>query len=168
VPTPQFIQINKYPNRRLYDQTRSKHITHDELYDLVVAGHTVMVTDSKSGADITNLVLAQALIEKTPEKFGAFPPELLHLLIRASDQMIRGMASGWFAQMMKGLGGMTGGTNTASGATTPPWMPGVGLPWGSPALAPQPTAQMDAVADLQARMEAMMREINDLKGGKRS
>jgi len=163
VPAPQLIQINKYPNRRLYDQTRSRHITHDELYDLVVAGHTVMVTDSKSGADITNLVLAQALIEKTPEKFGAFPPELLHLLIRASDQMIRGMASGWFAQMMKGMEGMGG---AAPGATTPPWMPGAGIPWGTPASQPGP--QPDPVADLQARMEAMMREINDLKGGKRS
>ena len=163
MPTPQLIQVNKYPNRRLYDQTRSKHITHDELYDLVVAGHTVMVTDSKSGADITNLVLAQALIEKTPEKFGAFPPELLHLLIRASDQMIRGMASGWFAQMMKGMGGAAGG---GAGATSPPWMPGVGLPWGAPAQQPKP--QADPVADLQARMEAMMREISDLKGGKRS
>src|SRR5262245_21455895 len=100
MPDPQLIQVRKYPNRRLYDQTRSRHLTHEELYDLVVAGHTVSGTDSKSGRDITNLVLAQALIERSPEKFGAFPPEVFHLMIRASEQMIRGFGSTWFAQMM--------------------------------------------------------------------
>ena len=44
MPDPQLIQVKKYPNRRLYDQTRSRHMTHEELYDLVVAGHTVSVT----------------------------------------------------------------------------------------------------------------------------
>lgn len=160
MPDPQLIQVNKYPNRRLYDQTRSRHITHDDLFDLVVAGHTVMVTESKTGTDITNLVLAQALIERSPEKFTAFPPEVLHLMIRASEQMLRGMASGWFAQIMKGMGSMSAGVPGA-GAATPPWMAGAGLGWGAPQAGPAP---VDAVADLRARMEAMMRELADLKG----
>jgi polyhydroxyalkanoate synthesis repressor PhaR len=161
MPDPQLIQVNKYPNRRLYDQTRSRHITHDELYDLVVAGHTVMVTESKTGADITNLVLAQAVIERSPEKFAAFPPEILHLMIRASEQMLRGMASGWLAQMMKGMGGMPG-AGAATSATTPPWTPPAGFGWPMPGAATGTPA--DAVADLQTRMEAMMREIANLKG----
>lgn len=161
MPDPQLIQVNKYPNRRLYDQTRSRHITHDDLYDLVVAGHTVMVTESKTGTDITNLVLAQALIERSPEKFAAFPPELLHLMIRASEQMLRGMASGWFAQMIKGMGGMPG---AAAGPTTPPWTPPTGFGWPMPGAAPATATPAEAVADLQARMEAMMREIANLKG----
>lgn len=138
---PQLIQVKKYPNRRLYDQTRSRHLTHDELYDLVVSGHTVSVTDSKSGQDITNLVLAQALIERSPEKFAAFPPELFHLMIRASDQMLRGFAATWLAQMMKGM-------------PAAPFWPMPGAPQG---------AAHDPVADLRARMEAMMREISDLQ-----
>lgn len=158
MPDPQLIQVNKYPNRRLYDQTRSRHITHDDLYDLVVAGHTVMVTESKTGIDITNLVLAQALIERSPEKFAAFPPEVLHLMIRASEQMLKGMASGWIAQLMKGMTGMPG---AAPGAATPPWTPPSGFGWPMSGATATPT---DAVADLQARMEAMMREIANLKG----
>lgn len=160
MPDPQLIQVNKYPNRRLYDQTRSRHITHDDLYDLVVAGHTVTVTESKTGTDITNLVLAQALIERSPEKFAAFPPELLHLMIRASEQMLRGMASGWFAQMIKGMGGMPG----PAAATTPPWAPPAGFGWPMPGAPTSGGTATDPVADLQVRMEAMMREIANLKG----
>lgn len=40
-PLPQLIEVKKYPNRRLYDSTRSQHLTHEALYDLVVAGRTV-------------------------------------------------------------------------------------------------------------------------------
>lgn len=163
MPNPQLIQVNKYPNRRLYDQTRSRHLTHEELFDLVIAGHTVSVTDSKSGADITNLVLAQALIERSPEKFSAFPPELLHLMIRASDQMLRGFASTWFAQVLRsvpmgGVGGMGGGT------------PAAGFPWSQSASpqpqqsSPPPSPPPDPISDLQSRMEALMREMSDLKG----
>lgn len=161
MPDPQLIQIKKYPNRRLYDQTRSRHLTHEELYDLVVAGHTVAVTDSRSGADITNLILAQALIERSPEKFAAFPPELLHLMIRASEQMLRGFASTWFMQLMKAM--PTGTPGPGSG-----WMPPSGFGWPTAptaptAAAPAPPAAPDPIADLKARMEAMMREVADLK-----
>jgi polyhydroxyalkanoate synthesis repressor PhaR len=186
-PDPQLIQVNKYPNRRLYDQTRSRHLTHEELYDLVIAGHTVQVTESKTGIDITNLVLTQALIERSPEKFASFPPELFHLMIRASEQMLRGMAVTWFSQMMQGMGGVAGaagvggvgGAGTTESPARPaaapaaaanPWSGMAGFPWLQPQrppapattqAAPQPSS--DPVGDLQARMEAMMREIAELK-----
>ncbi len=175
-PIPQLIEVKKYPNRRLYDSTRSQHLTHEELYDLVVAGHTVRVTESKSGADITNLVLMQALIERNPEKFAAFPPELVHLMVRASDSMLRGFATNWFSQVMNGMA-------AAAPATAAPWpfsplanplgavAAGAGFPWGvAPAAgaargsaAASPTSAADPVANLQARMESMMRELAELR-----
>lgn len=173
MPDPQLIQVNKYPNRRLYDQTRSRHLTHDELYDLVVAGHTVRVTESKTGVDITNVVLTQALIERSPEKFAAFPPEVFHLMIRASEQMLQGFAASWLSQMMAGMGGFAGGGGIPGGAN--PWAGLAGFGWTPPsapmpgpppsAAAPERTGA-DPVAELQARMEAMMREISELKGRK--
>ena len=175
MPDPQLIQVNKYPNRRLYDQTRSRHLTHEELYDLVVAGHTVRVTESKTGVDITNVVLTQALIERSPEKFASFPPEVFHLMIRASEQMLAGMASTWFSQMMQTMGGM-GGAGAPPTAAGNPWsgmMGGAGFQWMPGAAAPQaqaqpqPAAPPDPVSDLQERMEAMMREIAELKGKKK-
>jgi len=137
---PQLIRVKKYPNRRLYDASRSRHLTHEELYDLVVAGHTVSVTDSRSGVDITNLVLIQALLERSPEKMAAFPPEVSHLLVRASEQMLRSAAHGWLSQLMASIAPLATAAATSPlspfGAIsplppfnfgTPPWsMPGAG------------------------------------------
>lgn len=101
-------RIQKYPNRRLYDRTSSRHLTHEELYELVAAGQRVQVVDSRSGEDLTTVVLAQVLIEHDPLKFSAIPPELLHLLIRANRgvlpslqrsmiEAMSGAAAGWIA-----------------------------------------------------------------------
>ena len=186
MPVPQLIEVKKYPNRRLYDSTRSQHLTHEELYELVVAGHTVRVTESKSGADITSLVLMQALIEHNPEKFSSFPPELVHLLIRASEQMLRGFASNWFthtmASMMNQQAAAAAGPQAASPAGNPmtaffPWMntgptwgvPGTGVGTGAsssppPTPANTPRDEAATVDDLEARLAAMMDEIQRLKG----
>lgn len=161
---PQLIQVKKYPNRRLYDQTRSRHLTHEELYELVVAGHTVVITDSRTGQDITNLVLTQAIIEHTPDKFAALPPELLHLMIRAGDQMLRTFSTGWLARLMQSFAPpgspVPPATGSASAAKPPfnPWA-AMGMAWPGA----NPPAASDPLADLRARMEALMREVADLK-----
>lgn len=174
MPDPQLIRVKKYPNRRLYDGSRSRHLTHAELYDLVVAGHTVSVTDSRSGADITNLVLMQALIERSPDKFAAFPPEVAHLMIRASEQMLRGAANNWFLQFMRsmpalGLGGaapfgfggaspfaVAGGTAVGQ-ASAPPIAP---LDATEKSRAP---SHGDDLAAMRSQLETMMKEIASLK-----
>jgi len=85
------LRIQKYPNRRLYDRTTSRHLTHDELHELVVAGRTIEVVDSRSSEDITNLVLAQVLLEHAPARLRVFPPELLHVLIRSNQRLLPGL-----------------------------------------------------------------------------
>lgn len=168
MPDPQLIQIKKYPNRRLYDQTRSRHLTHEELYDLVVAGHTVAVTDSKTGQDITNLVLTQALIERTPEKFATLPPELLHLMIRAGDQMLRTFTSTWFAQMMKGMAPMAVPQMPMPPMSGMPWANATGFPWAAVSPPAASASATDPVAEMRARLEAMMRELAEMKANKPS
>ncbi len=54
----QRLEIKKYPNRRFYDVTRSRHVTLNDLHELVQAGNEIVVTDTATGADITNIVLA--------------------------------------------------------------------------------------------------------------
>lgn len=83
------VRIRKYPNRRLYDTSRSRHLTHQGVIDLVTGGHTVEVTDSRTGADITNVVLLQILIERDPARLSAVPGSLLHRLMRAEPGHIR-------------------------------------------------------------------------------
>ena len=79
------VVIRKYPNRRLYDVTRSKHLTLDELVELVKQGHEVQVVDSKTREDITSTVLAQVVLEKNSYLFSA---DFLHQLIRNQDGLI--------------------------------------------------------------------------------
>ena len=142
-PTPQpvhLLEIKKYPNRRLYDATRSCHVTLTELYDLVAAGHTVCVRDSKSGEDITNQVLLQALIERDPLKITAVPSPLIHLMIRLNHSLITSWFDLGLRQAMGAYGATagspwTGGWPTASA----PW-PGAWTGLGAVPPSPPPAA----------------------------
>ena len=55
--------IKKYSNRRLYDMETSKNITLEELGELVSKGVEIQVIDNDTGSDITNLTLAQVIVE---------------------------------------------------------------------------------------------------------
>lgn len=83
------LQIKKYPNRRYYDTTRSCHVTLPDLHDLVRTGRNVCVVDTRSGADITNLVLFQILLEKDQPKLDLLPTSIVHMMIRSNLQVIR-------------------------------------------------------------------------------
>lgn len=86
------IRIRKYPNRRLYDTSRSQHLTHDGVLALIAEGRTVQVTDSRSGIDITNAVLLQIMIERDSTKVGSLPSELVHRAMRADVATLRQVA----------------------------------------------------------------------------
>jgi len=98
-PDRKLLEIRKYSNRRLYDATRSQHITSEDLYQLVRDGYDVVVTDSATGADITHQVLAQMILEREAPKLEVFPATLLHEIIRANQQMWKRFAE----QLVAGL-----------------------------------------------------------------
>jgi polyhydroxyalkanoate synthesis repressor PhaR len=89
-PDSKQLLIKKYPNRRLYDATRSKHVTSTEIYDLIADGYEVTVTDSKTGSDITSAILTQIILDRDAPKLDMFPASLLHEVIRANQHMLRG------------------------------------------------------------------------------
>lgn len=95
---PEFFEIKKYPNRRFYDVTRSRHVTLNDLHELVRVGKHIRVTDSKTGHDITNVVLTQIILEHDPPKLDLFPASLLHQAIQANQQMVRKFVETYFAQ----------------------------------------------------------------------
>lgn len=99
----QTLQIKKYPNRRYYDTTRSCHVTLQEVHDLVVGGHDVLITDSRNGDDITNLVLLQILLEKDQPKLDLFPSSILLLMIRSNHQVLRASVERFFGPFMSML-----------------------------------------------------------------
>jgi polyhydroxyalkanoate synthesis repressor PhaR len=60
--------IKKYANRRLYDASISRHVTLEDIRDLIVKGERIKVVEDKSGEDITRLILLQVIAEQ--EQFG--------------------------------------------------------------------------------------------------
>lgn len=60
----QVIVIKKYPNRRLYDTSRSSYVTLSDLSQMVRDGYEFIVKDSKTGDDITRSVLAQIISDQ--------------------------------------------------------------------------------------------------------
>jgi polyhydroxyalkanoate synthesis repressor PhaR len=90
--------IRKYSNRRLYDTSDSRHVTLDDLRQLVVAGKKIKVVDDKSGKDLTRAVLLQIIAEQ--EQFGSpvLGCELLEMIIRFYGGPVQGMLGRYLEQ----------------------------------------------------------------------
>jgi polyhydroxyalkanoate synthesis repressor PhaR len=85
--TPEEVTIVRYPNRRLYDRSRGRYVTLHDIEDTVRCGSTVIVRDSKTGANLTRSLLMQIILERHPERMDLFPIALLHLIIRTDGAM---------------------------------------------------------------------------------
>jgi polyhydroxyalkanoate synthesis repressor PhaR len=92
------LRIRKYPNRRYYDSTRSRHVTLEEIHNLIRQGYEVEVTDSKSGQDITAKLLGQIIVELDPPKMGVFPVSMLHRLLRSNQELVGDFIQKYFNQ----------------------------------------------------------------------
>ena len=53
--------IKRYSNRRLYDMTDRRTITHKELKEILSAGEAVQIVENKSGRDVTVETLSRVL-----------------------------------------------------------------------------------------------------------
>lgn len=95
---PRLLQISKYPNRRFYDKTRSRHLTLEEIHALIRDGYEVRVTDSKTGEDITAKILGHIILELDSPKLDVFPVDLLHRLLRANEQLVVDFTQRYFSQ----------------------------------------------------------------------
>lgn len=77
------IVIKKYANRRLYHTGTSSYVTLEDLAAMVRAGEDFVVTDAKSGEDITRNVLTQIIFEEeTKAGQNLLPIAFLRQLIR--------------------------------------------------------------------------------------
>jgi polyhydroxyalkanoate synthesis repressor PhaR len=96
--TPRHLDLRKYPNRRYYDSTHSRHLTLEEIRRLVRDGCDIKVTDSKSGADITAQVLTQIILELETPKLENFPVNMLVQMIRANERVVGDFIGKYFQQ----------------------------------------------------------------------
>ncbi len=90
--------IRKYSNRRLYDTAASRHVTLEDLRQLIIAGERIKVIDDKSGDDLTRSVLLQIISEQ--EQFGApvLGSELLEMIIRFHGRPMQALLSRYLEQ----------------------------------------------------------------------
>ena len=90
--------IRKYSNRRLYDTSGSRHVTLDDLRQLVVAGEKIKVVDDKTGEDLTRSVLLQIIAEQ--EQFGlpVLGSDLLEMIIRFNGGPMQALLSRYLEQ----------------------------------------------------------------------
>ena len=65
---PRTLEIRKYQNRRYYDSTRSRHLSLQQIHQLIIEGYNIRVLDAKTNEDITTKVLTQILLEYEPVK----------------------------------------------------------------------------------------------------
>jgi len=100
-PATRKLEIKKYPNRRYYDATHSRHLTLEEIHSLIQEGYDLQVTDAKSGADITAQVLTQMILELDTPKLASLPVPLLLRLIRMNDQLVKDFIEKYFNQALQ-------------------------------------------------------------------
>lgn len=116
------IRIRRYPNRRLYDRSRGRYVTLQELEQLVLDGRIIEVTDSRDGSDITRQILTQILTERHPQKLEMFPIAMLHSIVRANDLVFEF----WQSHFRALLAVMDGVPQAAPFPTPLNWFPGLG------------------------------------------
>lgn len=93
--------IKKYANRRLYDASQSRHITLDDIRNLVVAGVQVKVVEDKTNEDITRLILLQVIADQ--EQFGRpiLSTPLLEALIRFYGNSLQSFLSAYLEKSVE-------------------------------------------------------------------
>ena len=95
------LEIKKYPNRRYYDATHSRHLTLDEIRSLIQQGYDLRVVDARTKADITAQVLTQIILELDTPKIDSLPVPLLVRIIRMNDQLVKDFIEKYFNQALK-------------------------------------------------------------------
>lgn len=94
--------IKKYPNRRLYDTSKSTYITLEDVKALVLSLDRFKVVDSKTEDDLTRSILLQIIMEQEGDDGGSvMTNEVLQSLIRFYGQPLRGEMSKYLDSSVK-------------------------------------------------------------------
>lgn len=80
------ITIKKYPNRRLYDTSKSQYVNLDAIKELVMNHKEFEVVDSKTGENLTKSILLQIITEQeSNDQQSVLTQTVLKQLIRFYD-----------------------------------------------------------------------------------
>jgi polyhydroxyalkanoate synthesis repressor PhaR len=159
------IQIKRYPNRRFYARQAKAYVSLQDIEQMVRDGHTVEITDSQSGEEITRTVLAQIIMEQHPDKFSLFPTAMLHSILQANEAMSDFLKE-YFEQCLTYLD-LLRVQGVAAPVQNPmewmrAWMDRMypGMPFPVPGWPPRkPASQEDDLRRRMADLEARLRQM---------
>ena len=157
--TAETIHIRRYPNRRLYDRSRQRYITLQDIEKLVLQGQTVEIQDSRTGDDLTRQILTQILLERHPDKMAMFPVGMLHSILRSNDLAVEF----WRWYLRQSLAVLEALQRTGVPFALPlDWMPAF-FPGAAPA-GREPAEGQEALARRIAELEDRIEQI-EARGG---
>jgi polyhydroxyalkanoate synthesis repressor PhaR len=155
------IVVKRYANRKLYDQSRSRYVTLEELEEAIRQGREIRVVDAVSGEDLTSQTLAQIILENARGGRSALPPAFLHQLIKHGESWQE------FVQeaLQASLAGIVASQREADRVYRE-WASRAGW-WASPAeprAGGAKRAEPDGEAkELRAEMAALKQKLRDLE-----
>lgn len=95
------VVIKKYANRRLYNTATSTYVTLDHLAEMVKAGTDFVVTDARSGDDITRSVLTQIIVEQEAKGQNLLPIKFLRQIIGFYGDSLGGLLPRYLESSME-------------------------------------------------------------------
>ena len=111
--------IKKYPNRRLYDTDTSTYITLSEVRQLVMDCEPFVVSDAKTGEDLTRSILLQIILEQEANGSPMFTAPVLSNIIRFYGHAMQGFMGGYLEKNMQTLVDVQTKLSEQSKALTP-------------------------------------------------
>jgi polyhydroxyalkanoate synthesis repressor PhaR len=156
--------IKKYPNRRLYDTTRSAYVTLAEIRDLVMASEPVVVRDAKTGENLTRSILLQIILEEEAAGTPMFSEELLASLIRFYGQAMHGFMGPFLEQQLKLLAEWQSRVGDQARTLSPEAWGQMLRQWPSPFLGGTST---ELVTEVQKQLQKNAEQVMGVFGIKR-
>ncbi len=178
------MEVKKYGNRRLYDSEGSRYLTLEEIAERVRLGEDLRVVDAKTGHDLTQVTLAQLILESR----GAarlLPAPLLKQLLRMRDDALAEFFGRYIAWALEVYLKLKQGARL--------WNPLAGLGLGAPELLarllrhgpggdepppppppfpddppPPPPLASDDLADLRRELAELRRVVEAREPGRRT
>lgn len=166
--------LKKYPNRRIYDPSKNAHVTLAEIADRVRNGEQIKIIDNKTGEDLTHVIMGQVLFETLKARPDYLPLDLVLLMIRAQDNLVKGFLTNGLPQafqlymehqrrIMSGMNWMGQGYPSMPSFTNPffPNSPQPGFSYGAPAAPTQRPGEDPET--LKKEMDSLREEIEKIK-----
>src|SRR5579862_5253717 len=94
------VVVKKYANRRLYNTATSSYVTLDDLAKMIKEGGDFVVSDAKTGEDLTRSVLTQIIVEQEQKGQNLLPISFLRQLIGFYGDSMQFLVPGYLEQAM--------------------------------------------------------------------